>query len=64
MTKKAGISQSGISRREALMAGTGAASLAAVAAGILPNIVGPELAFAQQGQEPLGGQPPAGSTPQ
>jgi hypothetical protein len=56
------IDQPDITRRDAIKRGVGAASLAAVAAGTLPTLVAPTPTFAQDGQEPLGGQPPEGAT--
>jgi hypothetical protein len=50
-----------INRRDAMKGGIGAASLAAVATGMLPTVVTPTPSFAQNGQEPLGGQPPKGA---
>ena len=49
-----------ITRRDAMKGGAGAASLAAMATGILPTLVTPAPSFAQDGREPLGGQPPRG----
>jgi hypothetical protein len=57
MMKTTLIDQPEINRRDAMKGGIGAASLAAVA-GMLPPLVTPTLSFAQDGQEPLGGQPP------
>jgi hypothetical protein len=48
-----------ISRRDTMI---GAASAAAVAAVTVPTLVTPTAGFAQDGQEPLGGQPPKGAT--
>jgi hypothetical protein len=50
-----------LTRRDAMKGSIGAASLAVVAAGTLPNVVAPTPSFAQDGQEPLGGQPPKGA---
>jgi hypothetical protein len=61
MMKTTLIDQPEINRRDAMKGGIGAASLAAVA-GMLPPLVTPTLSFAQDGQEPLGGQPPKGAT--
>jgi hypothetical protein len=46
--------------RRAVTKSAAAASVAAFAGGLLPTLV-PSPAFAQAGQEPLGGQPPMGS---
>jgi hypothetical protein len=54
--------ESHITRRTVTMA-AGAASLAAMAGGLAPTLLASSPSFAQAGQEPLGGQPPAGSTP-
>jgi hypothetical protein len=60
MTKEVRAHQD-INRRDAMKRGIGAASLAATAAGVLPSMIGPTPAFAQDGQESLGGQPPKGA---
>jgi hypothetical protein len=43
--------------------GVGAASLAAIAPVVLHTVAATTPTFAQDGQEPLGGQPPKGATP-
>jgi hypothetical protein len=48
--------------RRAVTKAAGAASVSAFAGGLLPTL-GSSPSFAQAGQEPLGGQPPMGSTP-
>lgn len=51
------------SRRNVLKAAVGTASMAAVPAGLLSaGVVAATHALAQDGKEPLGGQPPQGST--
>lgn len=52
-----------ITRRDAMKTAIGAASFAALATTILPTVAAPTPAFAQDGEEPLGGQPPKGSRP-
>jgi hypothetical protein len=52
-----------LTRRDAMKGGIGAASLAVSATGMLPTLLTPTLSFAQDGREPLGGQPPKGAKP-
>jgi len=52
-----------LTRRDALKGSIGAASLTVSATGMLPTLLTPAPAFAQDGQEPLGGQPPKGAKP-
>jgi hypothetical protein len=54
--------QSMINRRDAMKGSLGVASVAALGAGVAPSLIMPDPAFAQDGQEPLGGQPPKGAT--
>jgi hypothetical protein len=55
--------QSNVTRRDAMKGGVGAASLAAIAPVVLHTVAATTPTFAQDGQEPLGGQPPKGATP-
>jgi hypothetical protein len=48
-----------VTRRDAIKGGVGAISLAGIA---MPTLIAPTASFAQDGQEPLGGQPPNGAT--
>jgi hypothetical protein len=50
-------------RREAMIGGVSAASLAAVPGTMVPTLISATPSFAQDGEEPLGGQPPNGATP-
>ena len=50
-----------LNRRDAIKRSVGAASVAAMATGILPSSGSMTDAVAQDGQEPLGGQPPKGA---
>ncbi len=56
------IGQTSVGRRDTLMRGIGAASAFALSA-LVPALVVSRWAFAQDGQEPLGGQPPKGAKP-
>lgn len=56
------VKQASVGRRDALMQGIGATSASALGA-LLPALVTPTRGFAQDGQEPLGGQPPKGAKP-
>lgn len=51
-----------LSRRDTMKVGIGMASFAASGTGMLPVAVKPTPSLAQDGQEPLGGQPPKGAT--
>src|SRR5215475_1838545 len=51
-----------VSRRDAMIGGISATSLAAIATGMLLALVTPTPILAQEGQEPLGGQAPKGAT--
>jgi len=61
--KRPSIDHLDLTRRDAMKGGIGAASLAVSATGMLPTLLTPTPSFAQDGQEPLGGQPPKGAKP-
>src|SRR5271156_4787073 len=50
-----------VSRRDVMQQGINVPSVAALGTGILPAALAPTPSFAQDGQEPLGGQPPEGA---
>ena len=50
-----------VSRRDVMQQGINVASVAALGTGIFPAALAPTPSFAQDGQEPLGGQPPKGA---
>jgi hypothetical protein len=52
----------GIKRRDLLLSGSSLLTATALAGTVLPGLT-PQPAFAQDGMEPLGGQPPAGAKP-
>jgi hypothetical protein len=52
-----------VTRRDTMKGGVGALSLATVAPGLLPTLLGTTPSYGQDGQEPLGGQPPKDPTP-
>jgi hypothetical protein len=60
--RKTSIEQPDVTRRETMKGGLSAATLATIPTGFLPTLVTPTTTFAQDGQEPLGGQPPNGAT--
>lgn len=56
------VKRSEVTRRDLIKTGAGTVSIAGIATGTMPSLISPTASYAQDGQEPLGGQPPKGST--